>query len=61
MRSKKVKAGYMKRIKQTLVLFEEKQLFYSIKNSGEPFLVQEIGRTVGNSGDSRKNRETWTI
>ena len=51
----------MKQIKQTLVLFEEKQLFYSIKNSGEPFLVQEIGRTVGNSGDSRKNRETWTI
>ena len=24
-------------------------------------MIQEIGRTVGNLGGSRKNRETWTI
>ena len=27
----------------------------------ELLLIQDIGRTVGNSGDSRKNRDTWTI
>ena len=28
---------------------------------GELLLIQEIGRTVGNSGDSWNNRQTWTI
>ena len=50
----------MNRIKQTLLL-RRKKLFQNIKNSGELLLIQEIGRTVGNSGDSRKNRETWAI
>ena len=28
---------------------------------GELLLIQEIEKTVGNSGDSQKNQETWTI
>ena len=40
---------------------KKKNLFQNIKNSGELLLTQEIGRTTGNSGDSRKNWETWTI
>ena len=59
-KSEKVKAGYVKRIKLTLVL-RRKKLFENIKNSGELVLTQEIGRTEGNSADSRKNRETWII
>ena len=54
------KSGYIKQIKQALVL-RRKKLFQNIKNSGELLLIQEIRRTVGNSGDPRKDRETWTI
>ena len=28
---------------------------------GELLLIQEIGKTVSNSGESQKNQETWTI
>ena len=50
----------MKQIKQNLVLRRKKKV-YNIKNSGKFLLIHEIGRTVGNLGDSRKNREIWTI
>ena len=50
----------MKRIKQTPVL-RKKKTFQNVRNSGELLLIQEIGSTVGNSGDSRKNRDTLTI
>ena len=58
---RKLKLGsYMKRIKQTLVL-RRRKIFQNIKNSRELLLIQDIERTVGNLGDSRKNRETWTM
>ena len=60
MKSEKAKAGYMKQIKQILVL-RRKKIFENIKNSGELLLIQEIGSIASNSGDSRKNQETWTI
>ena len=57
---RKLKLGsYMKRIKQSLVLRRKK--YFGILKIRENFSIQDIGRTVGNSGDSRKNRETMSV